>query len=240
MNRTLEHALGAGGRARSRGVEDVLPGEAAVARGGSPLARRAHARRFARILAVPRPGVHRRRRLHRPGQLRDQHRGRGEVRLPAAVGRPRGEPDRDGRPDAVGEARHRHRQEPSRALPRALQPPHVASGMWIQAEIVAMSCDIAEVVGAALGLNLLFGIPLFPAALLAGAGAFAILALQQKGYRRLEVVIAVMAGVVLVAFVARDPLREPGRRPGRHCTSSSPASTAPRASCWRPGSSARR
>jgi len=73
-------------------------------------------------------------------------------------------------------------------------------GMWIQAEIVAMSCDIAEVVGAALGLNLLFGIPLFPAALVAGAGAFALLALQQRGYRRLEAGIAVLVGVVLVSF----------------------------------------
>ena len=46
-------------------------------------------------------------------------------------------------------------------------------GLWLQAELVAMACDIAEVVGAALGLNLLFGIPLFPAGLIAGAGAFA-------------------------------------------------------------------
>ena len=73
-------------------------------------------------------------------------------------------------------------------------------GLWIQAEIVAMSTDVAEVVGAALGLNLLFGIPLFPAALIAGAGAFAILGLQQMGFRRLEAGIAALAGVVLVAF----------------------------------------
>jgi manganese transport protein len=73
-------------------------------------------------------------------------------------------------------------------------------GLWIQAEIVAMSTDVAEVVGAALGLNLLFGIPLFPAALIAGGGAFAILALQQMGFRRLEAGIAALAGVVLVAF----------------------------------------
>ena len=46
-------------------------------------------------------------------------------------------------------------------------------GLWLQAELVAMATDIAEVVGAALGLNLLFGIPLFPAGLIAGAGAFA-------------------------------------------------------------------
>jgi manganese transport protein len=73
-------------------------------------------------------------------------------------------------------------------------------GLWIQAEIVAAACDVAEVVGAALGLNLLFGIPLFPAGLLAGAGAFAILALQRKGFRRLEAVIAGMVGVVVAAF----------------------------------------
>jgi manganese transport protein len=72
--------------------------------------------------------------------------------------------------------------------------------LWVQAEIVAMACDVAEVVGAALGLNLLFGIPLFPAALIAGAGAFAILGLQQMGFRRLEAGIAVLAGVVLVSF----------------------------------------
>jgi manganese transport protein len=73
-------------------------------------------------------------------------------------------------------------------------------GLWIQAEIVAAACDIAEVVGAALGLNLLFGIPLFPAGILAGVGAFAILALQQKGFRRLEAGIVVLVGVVVVAF----------------------------------------
>jgi manganese transport protein len=73
-------------------------------------------------------------------------------------------------------------------------------GLWIQAEIVAMSTDIAEIVGAALGLNLLFGIPLFEAALISGAGAFAILGLQQLGFRRLEAAIAALAGVVLVCF----------------------------------------
>ena len=54
--------------------------------------------------------------------------------------------------------------------------------------------------GAALGLNLLFGIPLFPAGLLAGAGAFAILGLQQHGFRRLEAGIVVLVGVVVAAF----------------------------------------
>ncbi len=73
-------------------------------------------------------------------------------------------------------------------------------GLWIQAEVVAMSTDIAEVVGAALALNLLFGIPLFGAALIAGAAAFAILALQRRGFRRLEAVISAMVGVVVLGF----------------------------------------
>jgi manganese transport protein len=74
-------------------------------------------------------------------------------------------------------------------------------GLWIQAEIVAMATDIAEVVGAALGLNLLFGTPLFLAGCIAGAGAFAILALQQMGFRRLEAGITVLVGVVVASFV---------------------------------------
>jgi manganese transport protein len=74
-------------------------------------------------------------------------------------------------------------------------------GLWLQAELVAMATDIAEVVGAALGLNLLFGIPLFPAGLIAGAGAFAILALQQMGFRRLEAGITALVGVVVVSFL---------------------------------------
>jgi manganese transport protein len=64
-----------------------------------------------------------------------------------------------------------------------------------------MATDIAEVVGAALGLNLLFGIPLFPAGLIAGAAAFGILALQQMGFRRLEAAITALVGVVVVSFV---------------------------------------
>jgi manganese transport protein len=73
-------------------------------------------------------------------------------------------------------------------------------GLWLQAEVVAMACDIAEVVGAALGLHLLFGIPLFPAGLIAGAGAFTLLALQRRGFRRLEAGITVLVGIVVAAF----------------------------------------
>jgi manganese transport protein len=80
-------------------------------------------------------------------------------------------------------------------------PRRASIGLWLQAELVAMATDIAEVVGAALGLNLLFGIPLFPAGALAGIGAFTILALQQMGFRRLEAGITVLVGVVVASFV---------------------------------------
>ncbi len=80
-------------------------------------------------------------------------------------------------------------------------PRRVSRGLWVQGELVAMATDVAEVIGAALGLHLLFGIPLLPAGLIAGAGSFAILALQQRGFRRLEAVIAAFVGVVVASFV---------------------------------------
>jgi manganese transport protein len=85
----------------------------------------------------------------------------------------------------------------------------VSIGLWIQAEAIAMATDLAEVLGAALGLHLLFGMPLFPAGLLAGAGAFGILALQRYGFRRLEAVVAGMVGVIVVAFAFEVVLARP-------------------------------
>ena len=83
--------------------------------------------------------------------------------------------------------------------------------LWIQAEIVAMATDLAEFMGAAIGLELLFGIPLFPAALLTGVAAFAILALQAKGFRRLESVIAGLILVIVAAFAVQVVMADPDR-----------------------------
>jgi manganese transport protein len=88
-------------------------------------------------------------------------------------------------------------------------PRTVSVLLWIQAEIIAMATDLAEFIGAAIGLNILFGIPLFPAALITSAAAFAILALQARGFRRLEAVIAVFIGVIVVAFAAQVFLADP-------------------------------
>ena len=79
-------------------------------------------------------------------------------------------------------------------------PKAVSLGLWVQAEIIAMATDLAEFIGAALALNLLFGIPLFPAGLLTAVGAFAILELQRRGFRPLEAAISGMVGVIVLAF----------------------------------------
>ncbi len=112
--------------------------------------------------------------------------------------------------------------------------------LWLQAEIVAMACDIAEIVGASLGLNLLFGIPLFVAGLITGVATFTLLALQRRGFRKLEAAITVLVGVVVAAFAYELFDASPDRLAKSPATSSSPNSAAPRASCWRPASSARR
>jgi len=74
--------------------------------------------------------------------------------------------------------------------------------LWLQAEVIAMATDLAEFLGAAVGFHLLLGIGLFPAAILTGFAAFAILGLQRWGFRPLEAVIAVMVGVIGVCYVA--------------------------------------
>ena len=92
---------------------------------------------------------------------------------------------------------------------RARFPRPVTFLLWVQAEIIAMATDLAEFIGAALALNLLFGIPLFPAGLLTAVGAFGILELQRRGFRPLEAVIAAMVGVIVVAFAFQMFYAEP-------------------------------
>lgn len=79
-------------------------------------------------------------------------------------------------------------------------PKAVSRGLWVQAEIVAMATDLAEFVGAALGLNLVFGVPLLPAGLITGAIAFVVLALDRRGHRRFEIAITALLGLVLLGF----------------------------------------
>ncbi len=91
-------------------------------------------------------------------------------------------------------------------------PVWVSRGLWVQAELVVMATDVAEFVGAALGLNLLFGIGLFPAGLLTAVVAFGILACARRGYRPFELAIGGLLALVLLgllydlATVGTDPV----------------------------------
>jgi len=86
-------------------------------------------------------------------------------------------------------------------LCRDTMPRPVTFGLWLQAEVVAIATDLAEFVGAAIALHLLFGVPLFAAGLITAVVAFGILALQTRGYRRFELAIAAMLGLVLLGFL---------------------------------------
>jgi manganese transport protein len=89
-------------------------------------------------------------------------------------------------------------------------------GMWVQAEVMAMATDVAEFVGAALGLNLLFGVPLFPAGIMTGFIAFAILGLQARGHRRFELVITALLGVIFLGFLYQTLRIGPSARASLH------------------------
>jgi manganese transport protein len=80
-------------------------------------------------------------------------------------------------------------------------PKPVSWGLWVQAELIAMATDLAEFIGAAIALNLLFGVPLFASGLMTGVVAFGILALQQRGYRKFELAIGALLALILLGFL---------------------------------------
>ncbi|AVV92866.1 Nramp family divalent metal transporter [Bacillus velezensis] len=94
-------------------------------------------------------------------------------------------------------------------IARDRYPKWVSAGLWIQGELVIMATDLAEFIGAALGLNLLFGIPMVEAAIIAAIGSFAILELQRRGYRALEAGIAGLLFVVVIAFALQTFFAKP-------------------------------
>jgi manganese transport protein len=90
-----------------------------------------------------------------------------------------------------------------RSLPEICRdrfPFRVVLLLWLQAEAVAMATDLAEFVGATLGLHLVFGLSMWASAMLAGLAAFTILGLQVWGFRRLEAAITGLVAVIVFAF----------------------------------------
>jgi manganese transport protein len=74
-------------------------------------------------------------------------------------------------------------------------------GLWLQAEFIAMATDLAEFLGAAIGIQLLLGIPLFPAAVITGVITLFILGLQRYGFRPLEAVITAFVFVIGICYL---------------------------------------
>jgi manganese transport protein len=101
-------------------------------------------------------------------------------------------------------------------LCREHYPRPVAWGLWIQAEGMAMATDVAEFIGAALGLNLLFGVPLLPAGLITGVIAFVLLELQRHGFRRFELAISALLGLILLGFLYETVKIEPSASGAAH------------------------
>jgi manganese transport protein len=80
-------------------------------------------------------------------------------------------------------------------------PRRASWGLWLQAEAIAMATDLAEFVGAAIALNLLFGIPLLAAGVITAIVSFAVLALEARGRRRFERAIMFLLGVITLGFL---------------------------------------
>jgi manganese transport protein len=88
-------------------------------------------------------------------------------------------------------------------------PTPVVWAMWVLMELVAMSTDLAEFLGAALGFNLLLGIPLFAGALLTAVATFLILALERYGFRPFEAIITSLLGIIALCYLIESILDKP-------------------------------
>lgn len=88
-------------------------------------------------------------------------------------------------------------------------PKPVVWAMWGLMELVAMATDLAEFLGAALGFNLLLGVPLWLAGILTAISTFLILGFERSGYRSLEAVITSFVGVIAISYVVETILDKP-------------------------------
>ncbi len=88
-------------------------------------------------------------------------------------------------------------------------PRPVSLALWILCEIAIAACDLAEVIGTAIALNLLFGLPLVVGILLTALSALVILAVQAKGFRTLEAIVAGLMSIIAAAFIYEILLARP-------------------------------
>lgn len=88
-------------------------------------------------------------------------------------------------------------------------PKPVALFLWFLAEIAIIATDIAEVIGTAIGLNLIFGIPLEIGVVITALDVFLILYLQRLGFRWVEALIITLLGVIAVCFIIQIAMANP-------------------------------
>jgi len=92
---------------------------------------------------------------------------------------------------------------------RDAYPKPVAMVLWLLAEIAIIATDIAEVIGTAIGLNLIFGIPLELGVVITALDVFLILYLQKLGFRWVEALVITLLGVIAVCFAVQIALADP-------------------------------
>jgi manganese transport protein len=92
---------------------------------------------------------------------------------------------------------------------RDAYPKWVSFPLWIFAELAIIATDLAEVIGTAIGLNLLFGIPLEIGIFITAADVFLILWLQNKGFRWIEALIVTLLGVIAACFAVQIAMADP-------------------------------
>jgi manganese transport protein len=94
--------------------------------------------------------------------------------------------------------------------------PTVSFGLWVMAEIAIAACDLAEVIGSAIALELLFHIPLFYGVLITGLDVLLILLLQRWGFRYVEALVIALIGTIIGMFGVQMFLSKPEFWPALH------------------------
>jgi manganese transport protein len=92
---------------------------------------------------------------------------------------------------------------------RDAYPRWVSWPLWLLAEIAISATDLAEIIGTAIGLNLLFGIPLEIGVVITAADVFLILALQAIGFRWIEAFVVALLGVIAACFAIQIAMADP-------------------------------
>ncbi len=92
---------------------------------------------------------------------------------------------------------------------RDAYPKWVSWPLWLLAEIAISATDLAEIIGTAIGLNLLFGIPLEIGVIITALDVFLILALQAIGFRWIEAFVVALLGVIAACFAVQIAMADP-------------------------------